>query len=241
MTGERIAHAPDALWLPIGAKFLHVPAFSCRPADRVLLAPDVREATDDVAASLARALTGLSPPLHGSLELFGRPLLAMPYLDTLKMRTSIGLVQGRGGLLSNRSVRDNVTLPLSVHAGLDHVQEMARVNALLDDLELTTVAHLRPHVLDDVSRFRACVARALVLQPRWVVVEGVGDFEPEPHGSDTWQRLLRHVELAQGAVAVCLPRPIAAFERWWLSHGGQVLRCHVHPSMPAFAPGSRVP
>ena len=90
MTGERIAHAPDALWLPIGAKFLHVPAVSCRPADRVLLAPDVREATDDVAASLARALTGLSPPLHGSLELFGRPLLAMPYLDTLKMRTSIG-------------------------------------------------------------------------------------------------------------------------------------------------------
>ena len=233
-----IAHAADGLWLPVGAAVLHVPPFACPPGDRLLLVPDRREETGDVAAGLARVLTGLQAPTRGQLALLGQPLATLPYLDTLQMRTRLGLVQGRGALLSNRTVHDNVALPLSVHGGLSHPDEAARVTALLADLELLAVRDLRPHVLDDAARFRACAARALVLQPQWLVVEGMGDFEAGAQGSHTWQRLLHHLDAAQGAVAVCLPRPLPAFEHWWASHGGRRLVCPIAYSLPELPPGA---
>jgi predicted ABC-type transport system involved in lysophospholipase L1 biosynthesis ATPase subunit len=227
-----IAEAVDGLWLAVGSKWCHVPAFASAPGDRLLLVPDVREETVDVAAALARALTGLHAPGRGGLRLFDQPLTALSYLETLKMRARLGLVQGRGALLSNRTVRANVTLPLSVHGGLSHAQEVERVTELLEDLELLPLQDLRPHVLDDAARFRACAARALVLQPQWLVVEGMGDFEAGTHGSHTWRRMLHHVDLAQGAIVVCLPRKLAAFEHWWQSHGGRIVQCHITPSLP---------
>jgi ABC-type ATPase involved in cell division len=183
----------------------------------------------------------LQPAAQGKLRLFDTALGTMAYLATLKMRTHIGLVQGRGGLLANRTVHDNVHLPLSIHGGLTHDQEVTRVNALLDDMELLSVQGLRPHLLDEAVRFRACAARALVLQPSWLVVEGMGDFEPTAHGSHTWQRMLHHVDAAHGAVVVCLPRPIVAFARWWTSQGGHVLDCPLADSLPAIQAGSVAP
>ncbi len=233
-----LGQAPDGLWLTVGQRALQVPAFTSHPGDRLLLMPTGREESGDVAASLARVLTGLQPAALGKLRLFDKALGTMAYLDTLKMRTHIGLVQGRGGLLANRTVHDNVLLPLSVHGGLAHEQEVQRIDALLDDLELLTVKNLRPYLLDEAVRFRACAARALVLQPQWLVVEGMGDFEPTTHGSHTWQRMLHHVDAAQGAVVVCMPRPILAFARWWTSHGGRVLDCPLVDSLPAAQAGS---
>ena len=236
-----VALAPDGLWLAAGARWLHVPPLACAPGDRLLLVPDAREETVDVAAALARVLTGLQAPARGQLALLGHPLAQLPYLETLQLRTQLGLVQGRGGLLANRSVRDNAALPLSVHGGLSHAAEQERVTALLADLELLAVQHLRPHVLDDAARFRACAARALVLAPRWLVVEGMGDFEAGAHGSHTWQRLLHHVAAAQGAVVVCLPRPLPAFERWWQAQGGCCLTCHIADLLSESSPGSVPP
>ena len=155
-----IAAAHQGLTLSVGARTLHVPGFACAAGDRLLLVPEAREETADVAASLGRTLTGLQPPQQGQLALFGQAVSGMAYLDTLKMRARIGLVQGRGGLLANRSVRDNIALPLSVHGGLSHDDEAARIASLVADLDLTAVQHLRPHVLDDDARFRACAARA---------------------------------------------------------------------------------
>jgi len=141
-----------------------------------------------------------------------------------RLRPRIGFVPCRGGLLSNRTLGENVALPLSVHANLSAQQEAERVEQLLAAHGLADVAGRRPDDVDGATRFRACVARALALEPAWIVIEGRGDFSHA--GGQSWAQLAAHRAKVPSALAVCLRAPDAAFEAWLSAQGGLVLRYH---------------
>jgi putative spermidine/putrescine transport system ATP-binding protein len=66
------------------------------------------------------------------------------------------------------SLRDNLLFPL---AGLPRLERHRRVNEMLDRFALEEAAPRRPHAVSPDQRLRATVARALVGEPRLLLVD----------------------------------------------------------------------
>ncbi|MSP90484.1 MAG: hypothetical protein EXR79_01560 [Myxococcales bacterium] len=221
---EAVLSLPAGLEVDVRGQRAVVPPFEAEVGRWVALAPAAGVAAGAAAIAIARTLGTLTPPLAGTLRLLGVETRRLEYVDLLRLRACIGYVHGTGGLLSNRSVADNIALPLSIHARLALADEQARVTAALRTFGLETAARQRPHELDGVLRFATLAARATVLGPAWVVVEGLGDFDRAAAGSQTWRALLARSAAFDGSGAVCLGRADAPFEAWLIEQGGHVVR-----------------
>ncbi len=229
---EPILCLETALSFRTGDRVIGIDPVTLRAGDWVVLTPARQALGADLATVVARLLATLGSPLSGKVELFGRPIGALKYIELQRLRTRLGFVQGHGGLLSNRSLRDNIALPLSVHGNVTHEEEETAVTAILERFDLVRVGALRPDEVDGATRFRACVARALSLSPHWLVMEGIGDFEAETGASLTWQRLMEYRAQGTSAAAICLTRQRPAFERWLSEQGGQVIRYRLFSEAP---------
>jgi predicted ABC-type transport system involved in lysophospholipase L1 biosynthesis ATPase subunit len=189
----------------------------------VVLRPAVVPAAADPAPPLARVLATVARPGAGVVEVLGSDPASLAYLDLQRLRARLGYVQSSGGLLSNRSIRENVALPVQVHAGLDRAGEEAVVDATLVRFDLERVAGRRPHEVDTAVQWRARVARALVLAPTWIVLEGPGNWVHDRGRGVGWTRLLATRQETAAAAALCLSRPEPDFEAWFEATGGRVV------------------
>ena len=84
---------------------------------------------------------------------------ALPYL-----RRNLGLVFQDHKLLFDRSVFDNVLLPLQI-CGFDHRESAKRVRAALDKVGLLKREKANPIALSGGEQQRLCIARAIVNRP----------------------------------------------------------------------------
>lgn len=208
----------ETLTIGVGVAAVRVPAAQIYCGTGAILSPvrqESGEQSGDLSAAMARVMATLTPTQAGQLLVFGENPWAISYLELCRLRRRLGFVPGRGGLLSNRTLLENVALPLSVHAGTDHSREQELALQALDRLAIGQLAHRFPHAIDGPARFAACVARAMVLQPELMIIEGVGDFEAESDGSHAWRVIASAVVEQRCGVVVCLARPAPAFERWW--------------------------
>lgn len=101
------------------------------------------------------------------------------------------------GLLDDLTVRENVALPIKLAKRRDD----GRVEALLIRLGLDELANRRPRETSLGQQQRAAVARALVLEPRVLLVD-----EPSTHQDSGWARVVFETlrEAAQAGAAVLL-------------------------------------
>lgn len=202
----------------------NVPPLSIDSGQWIALQPDRPEPEVDPTTRLSRILATLNPPLSGTVEILGRDVYRMDYLSLQRLRPSIGFVHGYGGLLSNRTVRDNIALPLSIHGGLSAAQEDEALKRSLEELRLSRVATLQPHEVDGATRWRACLARALILDPKLVVLEGIGNWEMDRGRGRGWSVLLERHLTGQHSIVICMARQHPEFEAWIEEHTGQIVR-----------------
>lgn len=218
---------PAGLQFHTGGRVAALDALEAQPGDWIVISPEPGAEAEEAAPPVARILATLASPAAGTVELFGENVASLPYAGLQRVRSLLGFVVCWGGLLSNRTLQENIALPLSVHGRLSAADEGARVMQLLDQLDLTHVAGRRPEELDGALRFRACVARALVRTPPWIVIEGPGDFG-QPR-SRTWDLLDTYRLNAPAAIAVCLHGPRPGLEEWIAARGGRVVRYRLQP------------
>ena len=115
---------------------------------------------------------GLVPATTGRVSLDGRaPHVATPS-ELVRGGVRRGVLFDSGGLLSNLSALNNVTLALRYHAdlfGLDEQEIARRARAALSELRVAqTDFHALPAHLSLGVRKRVSLARALVLEPNFV-------------------------------------------------------------------------
>lgn len=110
-------------------------------------------------------LAGFETPTAGEIRLNGRALNHVP-----PYRRDIGMVFQNYALFPHLSVAENVAFPLCVR-NVSKAEQAARIKRALDMVQLGGMEGRRPGQLSGGQQQRVAVARALVFEPRVVLMD----------------------------------------------------------------------
>ncbi len=130
-------------------------------------------------STLLKLLAAIERPTSGSIHLGDQDIgrlkqSAIPYL-----RRKLGLVFQDHKLLYNRTVFENVALPLQI-SSFDPRESASRIRAALDKVGLLGREKSRPVELSGGEQQRLCIARAIVNRPSILIAdEPTGNLDSE--------------------------------------------------------------
>jgi lipopolysaccharide export system ATP-binding protein len=113
-------------------------------------------------------MVGLIPPVEGSVHLDGEELTGTPMYQ--RARRGVGYLAQEPSVFRRLSVEDNVLAILET-LGLSADEEQARLEALLAELGLTELRKSKAYSLSGGERRRLEITRALVQQPRFMLLD----------------------------------------------------------------------
>ncbi len=114
--------------------------------------------------TLFRLLAAIERPTSGSIVVNGQNLAALRRSAIPYLRRNFGLIFQDQKLLFDRSVLDNVLLPLSI-VGLPTKEAQRRARAALDKVGLIDREKARPIALSGGEQQKLAIARAVVNRP----------------------------------------------------------------------------
>ena len=115
-------------------------------------------------STLFRLLAAIEKPTSGSIVVGGQNLAALRRSAIPFLRRHFGLIFQDQKLLFDRSVLDNVLLPLAI-VGAPHKEALRRARAALDKVGLLEREKAHPIALSGGEQQRLAIARAVVNRP----------------------------------------------------------------------------
>ncbi len=129
-------------------------------------------------STLLRMIMLMERPTRGQVIVDGQNLAAIGPRGIPRHRRNIGVVFQNHRLLLDRTVFDNVALPLII-AGYDHREVGRRVRAALDKVGLLDRERAMPVTLSGGEQQRVGIARAVVGRPKILLAdEPTGNLDP---------------------------------------------------------------
>lgn len=92
-----------------------------------------------------------------------------------KLRFSIGYVTETAGLINNLSVLENIILPLRYHTEMRDDELFAAADIWIERYELAHRRNARPVVLSASEMMRTALIRALIVEPRILLLDSIVD------------------------------------------------------------------
>lgn len=130
-------------------------------------------------STLLKLLMVMEKPSQGQIVVDGKNLSRLPRQQIPFYRRRIGVVFQDHQLLFDRSVFENVALPLQIEGYPKHEADR-RVRAALDKVGLLRKEKLNPMMLSGGEQQRVGIARAVVNRPRILLAdEPTGNLDPE--------------------------------------------------------------
>ena len=130
-------------------------------------------------STLLKLITLVERATRGSVIVNGSDLMKLSRRRIPYHRREIGVVYQDHKLLNDRTVFDNVALPLIV-SGVPHGELSRRVRAALDKVNLLGKERLYPLALSGGEQQRVGIARAVVNKPPILLAdEPTGNLDPE--------------------------------------------------------------
>lgn len=130
-------------------------------------------------STLLKLVASLERPTSGQIAVNGLRLQGIKKADAAKHRSQIGIIFQSPHLLQDRSVFDNVALPLQIK-GMAPSTISKRVHAALDMLGLRNKEKMSPMHLSGGEQQRVGIARAVVHKPALLLAdEPTGNLDPK--------------------------------------------------------------
>ena len=130
-------------------------------------------------STLLKLIAAIERPTVGSVVVAGQNLASMRQVAVPILRRNIGLIFQDHKLLFDRTVFDNVMLPLVIQ-GQPPKEAAKRVRAALDKVGLLNREKSMPIALSGGEQQRLCIARAVVHRPGIVLAdEPTGNLDAE--------------------------------------------------------------
>ena len=117
---------------------------------------------------LLKTLVGLHEPDSGSIFYDDKNYTALSFADRKAVRREVGMIFQGGALLDSSTVYENVRLPLDMFTNKSSAEKDKRVKECLERVELSHAGHLYPSELSGGMIKRAAIARAIVLNPKYL-------------------------------------------------------------------------
>lgn len=121
-------------------------------------------------STLLKLIAKLVNPTSGQLIVNGTPLHSLSKKEIMSYRQDLGLIFQSPCLLPDRTVFENVALPLFIQ-GVSHNMVKKRVHAALDMVGLLTREKWFPPHLSAGEAQRVGIARAVVSKPKLVLAD----------------------------------------------------------------------
>jgi len=130
-------------------------------------------------STLLKLITLIERATYGQIIINGRNVARIRRRRIPYLRREIGIIFQNHKLLYDRTVFDNVALPLVI-AGLAHQEIQRRVRAALDKVGLLDKERRYPIVLSGGEQQRVGIARAVVNKPPVLLAdEPTGNLDPD--------------------------------------------------------------
>ena len=192
-------------------------------------------------STLLRTINALELPDAGGIAIDGLQVGGLDEDGLVQLRRRVGMIFQHFNLLSAKTVRDNVGLPLRV-AGVKPDVIRKRVDALLELVGLIDKAEVYPAKLSGGQKQRVGIARALVHDPEILLCdEATSALDPE--STQSILALLRDVSSKMDLTVVLITHDMAVIREICdrvlvLDHGqaveqGEVWRVFGDPQAPA--------
>lgn len=129
-------------------------------------------------STLLRLVALLARPSRGQIIVNGVNLATIKRSGIAEYRQQIGIIFQNFNLLNDRTVHDNVALPLVIR-GFGHQDIGKRVRAALDSVGLLGKEKMLPLALSGGEQQRIGIARAIVTKPMLLIAdEPTGNLDP---------------------------------------------------------------
>src|SRR6185295_17811807 len=164
---------------------------------------------------------GLTAPDSGRVELDGHDITDDPMY--VRARKGIGYLPQEPSIFRGLTVEQNILAILET-MGLDGTARRARLRELLAELNLTPLAQAPAHTLSGGERRRAEITRALVISPKFILLD-----EPfagiDPIAVTDIQKIIFH--LRDRGIGVLIT------DRAYIVHGGVIFKSGTPASLAA--------
>ncbi len=117
---------------------------------------------------LLKTLVGLHEPDKGSVWYDETNYTQLGFMERKAIRKDIGMIFQGGALLDSSTVEENIKLPLDLFTEQSEEEKMERVNFCLKRVRLENANHLYPAELSGGMIKRVAIARAIVMNPRYL-------------------------------------------------------------------------
>jgi phospholipid/cholesterol/gamma-HCH transport system ATP-binding protein len=117
---------------------------------------------------LMKSIIGLHVVDKGRILYSGRDFVTMPNKEQRNLRKEMGMLFQGSALFDSLTVEENIKFPLDMFSQLNEKEKKERVNFCLHRVNLGEVNKLFPAELSGGMQKRAAIARAIVLNPKYL-------------------------------------------------------------------------
>jgi phospholipid/cholesterol/gamma-HCH transport system ATP-binding protein len=117
---------------------------------------------------LQKCMVGLFEVYSGDMIFDGKDLTAMPQEERKELRQQIGMLFQGSALFDSMTVERNIKFPLDMFTNWNHAKKMARVNDVLERVNLKDTNKKYPAEISGGMKKRVGIARAIVLKPKYL-------------------------------------------------------------------------
>ncbi len=117
---------------------------------------------------LLKILVGLLKPTRGTVWYDDVSLFSLDHKRLQQLRMQVGMLFQGSALFDSMTVEENIRFPLDMFTNLTYAEKRARVDEVLERVELPGINDKYPSEISGGMQKRVGIARAIVLNPKYL-------------------------------------------------------------------------